>query len=161
MVPNPLQLGRAIGLVVEVKNTEIGQHCAERSKYHTERADHKEAELPKLQAALDALKGSSNAAVQATISSMNKGGYNLNTENPIEQLENDIRIHRNKALTFKYLGEHLLDAVAVGEIFSSPTAKSFFDAMRAADAGVARAMNRLEAGVERLRDHRERNALRP
>lgn len=34
-----------------------------------------------------------------------------------------------------YVGEHLLDAVAVGEIFSSPTAKSFFDAMRAADGG--------------------------
>ena len=34
-----------------------------------------------------------------------------------------------------YVGEHLLDAVAVGEIFSSPTAKSFFDAMKAADGG--------------------------
>jgi dihydroxyacetone kinase-like protein len=29
----------------------------------------------------------------------------------------------------------MVDAVAVGEIFSSPTAKSFFDAMRAADGG--------------------------
>lgn len=38
-----------------------------------------------------------------------------------------------------YVGKGLVDAVAVGEIFSSPTAKSFFDAMRAADhgAGVA------------------------
>ncbi len=34
-----------------------------------------------------------------------------------------------------YVGENLVDAVAVGEIFSSPTAKSFFDAMRAADGG--------------------------
>jgi len=34
-----------------------------------------------------------------------------------------------------YVGEHLVDAVAVGEIFSSPAAKSFFDAMRAADGG--------------------------
>ena len=34
-----------------------------------------------------------------------------------------------------YVGEHLIDAVAVGEIFSSPTAKSFFDAMQAADGG--------------------------
>lgn len=34
-----------------------------------------------------------------------------------------------------YVGEHLVDAVAVGEIFSSPTAKSFFDAMKAADGG--------------------------
>lgn len=34
-----------------------------------------------------------------------------------------------------YVGDGMLDAVAVGEIFSSPTAKSFLDAMRAADGG--------------------------
>ena len=34
-----------------------------------------------------------------------------------------------------YVGKNLVDAVAVGEIFSSPTAKSFFDAMQAADGG--------------------------
>lgn len=34
-----------------------------------------------------------------------------------------------------YIGRNLVDAVAVGEIFTSPTAKSFYDAIRAADAG--------------------------
>lgn len=34
-----------------------------------------------------------------------------------------------------YVGDGLVDAVAVGEIFSSPTAKSFLDAMRAANGG--------------------------
>jgi phosphoenolpyruvate---glycerone phosphotransferase subunit DhaK len=34
-----------------------------------------------------------------------------------------------------YLGKNLVDAVAVGEVFTSPTAKSFYDAIRAADAG--------------------------
>lgn len=34
-----------------------------------------------------------------------------------------------------YVGNGLVDAVAVGEIFSSPTAKSFADAMRAANGG--------------------------
>lgn len=34
-----------------------------------------------------------------------------------------------------YVGEGLVDAVAIGEIFSSPTAKSFADAMRVADGG--------------------------
>jgi phosphoenolpyruvate---glycerone phosphotransferase subunit DhaK len=34
-----------------------------------------------------------------------------------------------------YVGHQLLDAVAVGEIFSSPTAKAFFDAFREADGG--------------------------
>jgi dihydroxyacetone kinase len=34
-----------------------------------------------------------------------------------------------------YVGDGLVDAVAVGEIFSSPTAKSFYDAMRSANGG--------------------------
>jgi phosphoenolpyruvate---glycerone phosphotransferase subunit DhaK len=34
-----------------------------------------------------------------------------------------------------YLGRHMVDAVAVGEIFSSPTAKSFYNAFREADSG--------------------------
>ena len=34
-----------------------------------------------------------------------------------------------------YVGNGMLDAVAVGEIFSSPTARSFSDAMRAANGG--------------------------
>lgn len=34
-----------------------------------------------------------------------------------------------------YAGRNMVDAVAVGELFSSPTAKSFHDAIRAADGG--------------------------
>ena len=34
-----------------------------------------------------------------------------------------------------YVGRNMLDAVAVGEIFSSPTAKSFYGAMKSADGG--------------------------
>jgi triose/dihydroxyacetone kinase / FAD-AMP lyase (cyclizing) len=34
-----------------------------------------------------------------------------------------------------YVGDGMVDAVAIGEIFSSPPAKSFLDAMRAADGG--------------------------
>ncbi len=34
-----------------------------------------------------------------------------------------------------YTGKNMLDAVAVGELFSSPTAKSFHDAIRAVDGG--------------------------
>lgn len=34
-----------------------------------------------------------------------------------------------------YAGRNMVDAVAVGELFSSPTAKSFADAIRAADGG--------------------------
>lgn len=34
-----------------------------------------------------------------------------------------------------YVGKNMVDAVAVGEIFSSPTAKAFYDAFREADSG--------------------------
>lgn len=34
-----------------------------------------------------------------------------------------------------YLGSNLVDAVAVGEVFSSPTAKAFYDAITIADSG--------------------------
>ena len=34
-----------------------------------------------------------------------------------------------------YTGKNMLDAVAVGELFSSPTAKSFHDAIREANGG--------------------------
>ena len=34
-----------------------------------------------------------------------------------------------------YVGDGLVDSVAIGEIFSSPTAKSFLDAMRHANGG--------------------------
>jgi dihydroxyacetone kinase-like protein len=34
-----------------------------------------------------------------------------------------------------YVGRNLVDAVAVGEVFSSPTAKAFYDAFKAADGG--------------------------
>jgi phosphoenolpyruvate---glycerone phosphotransferase subunit DhaK len=34
-----------------------------------------------------------------------------------------------------YVGKNMVDAVAVGEVFSSPTAKAFYDAIRAADSG--------------------------
>jgi dihydroxyacetone kinase-like protein len=35
-----------------------------------------------------------------------------------------------------YIGRNMLDAVAVGEIFTSPSAQAFYDAIRAADGGV-------------------------
>jgi phosphoenolpyruvate---glycerone phosphotransferase subunit DhaK len=34
-----------------------------------------------------------------------------------------------------YIGENMVDAVAIGEIFSSPTAKAFYDAFKTADSG--------------------------
>ena len=47
-----------------------------------------------------------------------------------------------------YTGRNLVDAVAVGELFSSPTAKSFVDAIRAAErlGGTGAAADRGQGG---------------
>lgn len=34
-----------------------------------------------------------------------------------------------------YIGENMIDAVAIGEIFTSPTARSFYDAIKVSDSG--------------------------
>ena len=49
-----------------------------------------------------------------------------------------------------YVGDGMVDAVAIGEIFSSPTAKSFHDAFCAADGGARR---RLPVWQLRRRQH--------
>ena len=41
----------------------------------------------------------------------------------------------HKPAFFGYIGKNMVDAVAVGEIFSSPTAVAFLDAFKAADSG--------------------------
>jgi dihydroxyacetone kinase len=42
---------------------------------------------------------------------------------------------RHKPAFIGYLGKNMCDAVAVGEIFTSPSAQSFLDAFKAADGG--------------------------
>lgn len=67
------------------------------------------------------------------------------TENPrvikaVNPVENRVGIvtgggSGHKPAFVGYVGKNMVDAVAVGEIFSSPTAAAFLDAFRAADAG--------------------------
>lgn len=70
----------------------------------------------------------------------------LNTENPRVLKYKDAPIEGkvgivtgggsgHKPAFTGYIGKNLVDSVAVGEIFSSPTAKSFYDAIKAADGG--------------------------
>lgn len=70
----------------------------------------------------------------------------LNTENPRVLKYKEAPIHGkvgivtgggsgHKPAFTGYIGKNLVDSVAVGEIFSSPTAKAFYDAIKAADGG--------------------------
>ena len=51
-----------------------------------------------------------------------------------------------------YVGENLCDAVAVGEIFSSPTANAFLDAFHAADGGAGEIVMWKEIGRASCRE---------
>ena len=94
------------GFKLKVSSAELKKHCAERSAYHHQRASDKTAGLPELRRSLEVLKNNTPAS---SVSHMNKGGYHLNTDDPIESLERDIADHNNKSLVFKFFSEHLFD----------------------------------------------------
>jgi hypothetical protein len=92
------------GLKVRVTCEELKTHCVERAKYHDERAVQKEAELPQLKEIIESIKAGKVAENVARMSG--KSGYNFNAEDPVRDLETDIRDHRNKALVFRWFSEH-------------------------------------------------------
>lgn len=95
------------GFKLRMTSKELRIHCETRSQYHATRADEKTAGLPKLRESLETIKN--NGITTTSVSTMNKGGYHLNTDDPIESLERDINDHRNKAILFKFFSEHLFD----------------------------------------------------
>lgn len=71
----------------------------------------------------------------------------VDSENPRAVISNDAKNKKRVAIVtgggsghkpafIGYCGKNMVDAVAVGEIFSSPTAKSFYDCFRAVDQGM-------------------------
>lgn len=96
------------GFKLKVTSAELKTHCETRAKHHTGRADTKEAELPKLQAAMDAIKTHAEAT---NVSQMTKSGISnsYHMDDPVGDLEKDIADHRNKALVFSFFANHLFD----------------------------------------------------
>lgn len=94
------------GLKIRVTAEELACHLKNRAAYHRTRADKKEAELPALKSAADKVKADLQPA---SLTHMNKGtsSYSADVDNLVEQMESDIRTHRNKALAFDYFAGHL------------------------------------------------------
>ena len=92
------------GLKLKVPHSELREHCIGRSKYHQERAELKKAELPKVAEAMDAIK---NTGDGNTVITMSKSGYK--TEDPVQDLKDDIRDHEKKAMVFQYFADHLFE----------------------------------------------------
>lgn len=94
------------GLKIRVRSDELKLHCAARAKYHETRANEKEAKLPELRRSLETIRETTSPQ---GVSNMFKGSYHIDTSDPVEDLEHDIRDHRNKSLVFTFFAEHFFD----------------------------------------------------
>lgn len=95
-----------VGLKFRLTSKELAEHCTGRASYHRRKADEKSAELPGLKEAMERIKASAPAK---DVSHMSKGGYLLDPSSAVDNLESDIRDHRNKALVFDFFAEHFFD----------------------------------------------------
>lgn len=94
------------GLQFRITSKELNEHLVARAGYHRERADSKEAELPQLKETLSKIK---NTKPALHISGKSAANYQMDPDSPIEELETDIRNHRNSALSFDFMAQHLFE----------------------------------------------------
>ncbi len=97
------------GLRFLLTSSELKDHLTARASYHTSRADTKEAELPQLRETLEKVTKLQPAQLVSNFSKGGRSSYGLDPEDTLTQLENDIRDHRNRALAFAFLSEHLFN----------------------------------------------------
>lgn len=97
------------GLKLKITSEELKDHCGQRSNYHRQRAHEKENQLPALREALLQIKNAGSPLQPTRVSQTGKGGYHLDTDDPVEKLESDIKEHRNKSQVFAFFARHLFD----------------------------------------------------
>jgi len=99
------------GLRYHFTTEQLYAHMKNRSDYHESRANTKETALPELRAAVDIVKAAGTTAATniATMSKFSNSNYHFDAGDQVEQLEEDIKDHRNKALVFRTLADHLVD----------------------------------------------------
>lgn len=96
------------GFKLRVTSKELREHCQGRSVYHSTRAEEKESKLPGLKEAMNTLEAVGTSPQK--LSNMGgKSSYHMDSEDPVDALEKDIRDHRNKSLVFRFFGDHLFD----------------------------------------------------
>lgn len=96
------------GFKLKLTSKELKDHCSKRAEYHRKRSKEKADELPRVKEAMEVIK-KGGIEVAATLETMSKGGYRLDTEDVIEKLEGDIKDHSNKALVFDFFAAHLFE----------------------------------------------------
>lgn len=105
----PNNINHIKGLRYQFTSDQLRAHMVDRAKYHDGRADTKETALPELRAAVEIVKkaGTQAAASIAAMSKFSNSNYHFDPGTQVEQLEQDIKDHRNKALVFRELSKHL------------------------------------------------------
>ena len=98
------------GLLFHFSNADLALHMCQRAEHHDERARQKESALPELRKAVETVKASAETKTLARMSKNGGHDYNFAANEQIENLEFDIREHRNKALVFRVLAKHLVPA---------------------------------------------------
>lgn len=97
------------GLRYHYTTEQLCTHMLQRGNYHDERAKQKEGTLPDLKNAVETVKAAGcDAATHVAAMSKFNTNYNFDAGDQVEALENDIKDHRNKALVFRTLAEHLV-----------------------------------------------------
>lgn len=95
------------GLLFYYSTEELAKQMRDRATYHDDRAAQKEGALPELKKAVETVKSTAEFTNVARMSKLNNN-YQFDGGDQVESLENDIRDHRNKALVFRALADHLV-----------------------------------------------------
>lgn len=96
------------GLIYHYTTEQLATAMRDRAKHHEDRAAQKESALPELRKAVDTVKASVEAQAVAQMTKMNTNSYQFDASGQVEGLEADIKDHRNKALVFRTLADHLV-----------------------------------------------------
>lgn len=92
------------GFKLKIEASELRNLLVERVNYHRARAEQKQSELPQLKDAWERLK--INNTENNNKFNNSTTAYHL-SEDPTEQLEQDIKNHKQKANTFEFFANHL------------------------------------------------------
>lgn len=93
------------GLKFKISHTELRDHCLKKAEHHKSRAETKQKELPALVAAMDSIR----EGVAQNVSAKNSSMYAMDPDEPIKQMEKDIKDHIKKSLLFGFYANHLFE----------------------------------------------------
>lgn len=95
------------GFRLKFTSDELKTHLRDRVDHHEGRAITKESELPALRSAAEKLKVSIEAPARASDKFGSSNGSGPDVNSAIENLEDQVRDHRNKAAVFRLFADHL------------------------------------------------------